>query len=234
MSARPSFAAIVPCCNEAGTIEACARSLLAIDQLDTIVLVDDGSCDGTTRLCARLSEDFGPRVKSLILDGNHGKGYAVWQGAQSVDAEILVVFDADLTVDATAVADVLATYVSGSNFFVYGSRFSQPMEPHAMPALRVAGNRLFAAWVSILLKRRISDVLCGLKAFPRRIVNLSTAPSCRWGDFALVFSAADHGLDFREVPVRYRRRRSGASKLDAWHDGWSFVGQCTRRMLRLE
>jgi glycosyltransferase involved in cell wall biosynthesis len=223
---KPSVAAIVPCFNERDTIVACVRGLLAFREISCVAVADDGSSDGSPLLCAREARASGGRLKLFTLPCNMGKNAAVRHAARRVEADVVIVFDADLTVDAGEIPAVLALVEKEPGSFVYATRFRGPVAQSAMPRLRRWGNRILAAWVSRLTRRRMTDALCGLKALPRDVLLSRRMARCRWGDLDLIFAAAEAGLAFREIPVAYRARPAGTSKMNLLGAGASFAAQC--------
>jgi len=229
---RLTFAVIVPCFNEIEIIETCARRLLELEELHAVVLVDDGSTDGSARACAALAEKFQPRLQAVLLPANLGKNLATHAAVRQTSADVIVIFDADLTVDPVHLPAIIESFSRNLQSFVYGSRFRRAMEQGAMPRLNRWGNRFFAVWVSSLVGRRVSDVLCGVKAMPRESFLKIAPSSCRWGDFDLMFGAADQGLEFREIPLPYYRRPAGASKMKVVSAGLRFLRLCLSRTPR--
>jgi glycosyltransferase involved in cell wall biosynthesis len=220
---------LVPCYNEAGTIADCAEQLSQLPDINTVLLIDDGSQDGSSEICAALADQ---RVEALLLARNTGKSAAVREGVRAVSTEFVIVFDADMTVSPASVEAVLQALREHPRTFVYGSRFPGNTAPAGMSLAHRLGNRFFARWVSLLLHREIGDVLCGLKAGPREVLSLIPASACRWGDFDFFFGAADAGLRFVEVPVVYASRRAGKSKMRALSAGLYFAYLCAGRTLR--
>ncbi|MCB9265448.1 MAG: glycosyltransferase family 2 protein [Lewinellaceae bacterium] len=232
MEKPTSFAVIVPCYNESGNIEKCARGLIEQEQFDEIILVDDGSTDGTSDLCELLMERYGPRLTTYHLPENKGKNYALRIGAQRARADVVIIYDADLTVSPADLSAIKPVFGQNLNNFVYGSRFIRKMEKGAMSRLNRWGNAFFAYWVSGLLNRRVTDVLCGVKAISRRNFLAIDPTHCRWGDFDLFFGAARQKLGFHEIPVFYKKRRAGASKMKVMKAGLGFFQECVRYSFR--
>jgi len=234
------LAVLVPCYNEAGTIAVCVEQLLELEGIHTVLLIDDGSRDGSSAICAALAARHAPRVKALLLPQNVGKNAAIRAGASAVSEEFLIVLDADMTVAPASIRSVLqalsgdsAGPFTASRVFAYGSRLHGGMTRGAMSPAHRVGNRLFAAWVSLLLERQVGDVLCGFKAIPKDVLSNMSASACRWGDFDLFFAAADAGLRFVEIPVTLAPRRAGRSKMRAFSAGLYFAYLCAGRTLRL-
>lgn len=229
---RASVAVLVPCYNEAGTIAECVDQLSRLPDIDTVLLIDDGSQDGTSQICAALADRPVSGVKALLLAQNLGKSAAVREGVRAVSTEFAIVFDADMTVSPASLELVLDALRQDPLAFVYGSRFGGSAAPPGMSLAHRLGNRFFARWVSLLLHREIGDILCGLKAGPREVLSNIPASACRWGDFDLFFGAADAGLRFVEIPVAYASRRAGKSKMRAFSAGLYFAYMCAGRTLR--
>jgi glycosyltransferase involved in cell wall biosynthesis len=226
---------LVPCYNEAGTIAVCVEQLLELEGIDTVLLIDDGSRDGSSAICAALAARHAPRVKALLLPQNVGKNAAIRAGASAVSEEFLIVLDADMTVAPASIRSVLQALsgdYGGPPMFAYGSRLHGDMARGAMSWARRVGNRFFAAWVSLLLNREIGDVLCGFKALPKDVLSNMPSSACRWGDFDLFFAAADAGLRFVEMPVALAPRRAGRSKMRAFSAGLYFAYLCAGRTMR--
>ena len=78
------LAVLVPCYNEAGTIAACVEQLLELEGINAVLLIDDGSRDGSSAICAALAAWHAPRVKALLLPQNVGKNAAIRAGASAV------------------------------------------------------------------------------------------------------------------------------------------------------
>src|ERR1035441_6527870 len=225
-----SCSVIIPCFNEVGTVVDCVHRILTLPEVNCIVIVDDGSTDGSRDVCASLALRYSPRVTSVLLPENGGKNAAVHAGALHTSDDVVIIFDADLTIDPAYIGDVVPHLRHNLNTFVFGTR-SAALAGSMAPIRRV-GNRVFAAWVSILVRRRIADAFCGLKAMPRSTL-LATEPSgCRWGDLDLIFAAANHGLRFVALPVEYRRRPSGASKMKLLRSASTFGAICLQRTLQ--
>jgi hypothetical protein len=107
----------------------------------------------------------------------------------------------------------LEPIAAGTADFVNGTRLVYPMEGEAMSTLNFLGNKAFCLLVSWVLRQRVSDTLCGTKALLRR-------------DFDLLFGAARQKLRSREIPIHYRERVAGQSKMNVRRDGPLFLAAC--------
>jgi hypothetical protein len=130
-----------------------------------------------------------------------------------------MILDADLTVPPEDLPRFFNAIASGKADFINGSRLLYPMEERAMGFINYLGNKFFSALFTWMLGKRIRDTLCGTKALRREAYASIAAGRAYFGDFDpfgdfdLLFGAARLGLRILDVPVRYRRRRAGVSKV---------------------
>jgi hypothetical protein len=158
-----------------------------------------------------------------------GKNAAIREATRVSSGELVVIFDADMTVGCDDLSRVVRAILAEPASFVYGSRFIDRMATGAMSLYHVLGNRLFAFWLSLLLEQHITDVLCGIKALPRRVLLGSPQSRCRWGDVDMFFAAVDSRLRLTEIPVTYGCRQAGQSKMRVLPAALHISYQCLRR-----
>jgi SAM-dependent methyltransferase len=231
---RLSVSVIVPCHNEEGNVADCARRVPNMGARTEVIFVDDGSTDGT-RSAALTAMEEDPRVRLIAYDTNRGKANAVRAGFDAARNDVLMILDADMSVAPEDLPKFLAPLEDGTAEFVNGTRLIYPMEGQAMPTLNFLGNKAFCFLVSWVLRQRVSDTLCGTKAFLRRdYESMPLSGRERWGDFDLLFGAAREKLRVLEVPIHYRERVAGESKMSTSRDGVLFLRACLAgwRMLR--
>ena len=148
-----------------------------------------------------------------------GKGDAVRKGFAAASGDVLFILDTDLTVPPEELPKFLAPIATRKAEFVNGTRLVYPLESEAMMFHRLLGNKAFSLLFTWLLGQRIKDTLCGTKVLRKRDYDLLAANRGYFGDFDpfgdfdLLFGAARLGLRIVEVPVRYRARTSGYSKV---------------------
>jgi glycosyltransferase involved in cell wall biosynthesis len=158
-----------------------------------------------------------------------GKGDAVRKGFAAAKGDVLMILDADLTVPPEDLPKFFDALASGKARFVNGTRLTYPMEIEAMRTLNRLGNVFFSLLFTWLLGQRITDTLCGTKVlFKEDYQAIARNRSYfgdfdPFGDFDLLFGAARLGLRITEVPVRYRRRRAGLSKVRLAKHGWLLI-----------
>jgi SAM-dependent methyltransferase len=232
--ARLSVSVIVPCHNEEANVAACARRIPNMGAGTEVIFVDDGSTDGTrSAVLAAMEED--PRIRLVAYDGNHGKANAVRAGFDAARNDVLMILDADMTVAPEDLPKFLEPLENGTAEFVNGTRLVYPREGRAMPMANFLGNKAFCFLVSWVLRQRVSDTLCGTKALLRRDYQaMPLSGRDRWGDFDLLFGAGREKLRVLEVPIHYRERVAGESKMNVVGDGLLFLRACLAgwRMLR--
>ena len=235
-----SCSVIVPCRNEVGNIEAAVSRMPSMGSHTEIVFVDGASSDGTVERIEEMRRRFaGVKDIRLIhqLTGHQlvaptsvapdapvamlklGKGDAVRKGFEAARGDVLMILDADLTVPPEDLPRFFNAIASGKAEFVNGSRLLYPMEERAMKFVNYLGNKLFSSLFTWMLGQRIRDTLCGTKAMRREAYDRIADGRAYFGDFDpfgdfdLLFGAAHLGLRIMDVPVRYRRRRNGVTKV---------------------
>ena len=218
---------IIPCHNERDNVAVCAGAVQRLGAGTDIVFVDDGSSDGTADAVRAAAAATGDRRSgSCRYSPRRGKGQAVMAGIESATGDIVVIVDADLSTRPDELAPLYEAFATGRAEFVNGTRFMYPMEGRAMRWANYMGNRAFTILVSTIMERRVSDTLCGTKAFFRRDYAHFTMGRDPWGDYDLLFGAAQMRLVLRELPVHYRERAAGQSKMKALRHTMNLLRMC--------
>ena len=217
---KPSVTVCVPCKNEEENIDGLVARIPAMGSATEIIFVDDQSTDATAgKVNAHLGAQPDGRVVRLVTGPGAGKGAACRAGFADAKNDILMILDADMTVMPEALPDFYEALVSGRGEFVNGSRLVYPMEDEAMRFANIVGNRVFAMIFSFVLSQPVKDTLCGTKVIWRR--DYPKICEARehfggvdvWGDYDWIFGAARHNLKLVELPVYYRERRAGVTKM---------------------
>lgn len=224
----PSVSVICPCRNEKGNIrEAVARTPL-MGPATELIFVDGNSSDGTVEEIETVIREYtGPLQLRLVLQGDgKGKGDAVRKGFAAAKNDVLMILDSDLTVPPEDLPKFYRALVSQKGEFINGVRLVYPMEGEAMRFLNLLGNKFFSAALSWVLEQPIKDSLCGTKVLYRQ--DYERIASHRaffgdfdpFGDFDLLFGAARLNMRIVDLPVRYRARTYGETKIDRFAHGW--------------
>lgn len=205
---------VLPAYNEAKSIgDVVAGCWAHVSALDEVLVIDDGSTDGT----ARKAREAGARVLSLAR--NSGKGRAVLVAFDQVRTDRIVLLDADGQDHPEDIPRLLDALEPGVDL-VLGSRFLGDFEPGAITSLNRLGTRFLTGTMNRLFNLQLTDPLAGFRALRRDSLH-RWRPSARGFDIEmdLVLSVVKGGGRVVEVPVRRSERSAGASHLKPWSDG---------------
>jgi SAM-dependent methyltransferase len=224
---EPTCSVIVPCRNERDNVAAVVSRTPSLGAHTEIVFVDGASTDGTReRIEAEIDAHVGKKDVRLVLQPEpRGKGEAVRLGFDAAAGDILFILDADLTVPPEDLEKFYRAIVEGRGELINGSRLVYPMERQAMRFLNYLGNKTFSVLFTWILEQRITDTLCGTKVLRRSDYLKIKANRAffgdfdPFGDFDLLFGAAKLNLKIVEVPVRYRERVYGTTKISRFRHG---------------
>ncbi|NIR48835.1 glycosyltransferase family 2 protein, partial [candidate division KSB1 bacterium] len=216
-----SCSVIIPCYNEAENIQEAVERIPQIAEFTEIIVVDDGSIDGTAEIVTDLMVDH-DNLRLISYSPNRGKGPAVKAGFDAASGDVLMILDADMTVPPEELQKFFTPISEGKADFVNGTRFISSMETQAMRRLNWYGNKVFAFLFSWLLGQKVTDTLCGTKSLLRSNYQNIEMNHCRWGDFDLLIGAAKLDLKIMEVPIVYRRRLAGESHMKPFKHGFLF------------
>jgi SAM-dependent methyltransferase len=221
-----SCTVVVPCKNERGNIDAIVARTPEMGKGTELLFVDGNSDDGTVEAIERhITAGTRPGMRLIHQGDGKGKGDAVRKGFAAAHGDVLFILDADLTVVPEDLPKFYAAIAEGKAEFVNGSRLVYPMEGEAMRFLNSVGNKLFGVALSGLLEQRLKDTLCGTKVLLRRDYERIAAARAffgdfdPFGDFDLLFGAAKQNLKIVELPVRYRARTYGETKISRFRHG---------------
>ena len=217
--ARALVSFVLPCLNEARTLEACIREVQACIRehgLDAeIVVADNGSSDGSQA----IAEAAGARV---VHATQRGYGAALMAGFDAARGDYLVMGDSDLSYDFREAPRLLAKLRDGADLAM-GSRFRCRIEPGAMPFLhRYLGNPMLSFVGRRFFRVPISDFHCGLRALTKRAYQAMELRTTGM-EFAseMVVKAGVRKLRVAEAPVTLRPDGRGRPPhLRTWRDGW--------------
>jgi len=214
-----SVSVCVPCKNEAENIPGLVERIPVMGKHTEIIFVDDQSTDATSAVLEQEKAVHPEKDIKIVQGPGINKGAACRAGFAEAKGDILMILDADMSVmpeDLPQFAEFLAT---GKGEFINGSRLVYPMEHRAMRLPNIVGNKLFAMLFSYVLSQRLKDTLCGTKAIWRRDYPKILAARehfgaiDHWGDYDWIFGAARNHLKIIEVPVHYRERLHGETKM---------------------
>lgn len=223
-----SVSIIIPTRNEVGTIDAIVRDMPRVGTATEIIFVDGHSTDGTWERIQKHRRATRQKIFAYQQSGT-GKWDAVALGLKKAHGDILMIYDADMSVDIAMLAQFYRAAQNNPAALIIGSRFVYPQERGAMRLLNHTGNVVFSWIFSRMLHTKITDTLCGTKVFSRasydRIWNVTDRFRSHdpYGDFTLLLGAAKLHIPILEVPVRYRARVYGESKISRFRDGFKLL-----------
>lgn len=220
-----TLSVIMPVYNEKDTVLEIVRRVRAIDLVDEVIIVDDGSKDGTREVLKELSDL--PDVRVVEHAHNQGKGAAVVTGMQTARGDLMVVQDADLEYDPRDYAKLVQPLLEGRCDVVFGSRFSHAKVKNAN-WLNLAANKFLTFMTNVLYGSRLTDMETCYKVFRREVVADMHIRARRF-EFEPEFTAKVLKRKFRliEVPISFDPRGySEGKKITAW-DGvvalWTLI-----------
>ncbi len=212
---------VIPVYNEARTLGAVIAAVRAVPlPLDReLIVVDDGSTDGTRELLGRL-QAAQPDLRVLAHAVNRGKGAALRAGFRAARGDLVLIQDADLEYDPRDLPALLAPLLEDRADVVFGSRFRGGGAQRAVFFWHAVGNRVLTLLANLLTDLNLTDMEVGYKAFRRAVLAGLSLQEDRFGiEPELTVKAARGGWRLYEVPVSYYGRDYAAGKKVTWKDG---------------
>jgi glycosyltransferase involved in cell wall biosynthesis len=232
---------IIPSYNEACTVGRVIDAVLAVDlsaalgvDLDReIIVLDDGSTDGTREVLAAYRDRA--EVSVLFHGRNRGKGAALRTGFKAVTGDIVIIQDADLEYDPREFPRLLQPIVENRADVVYGSRLSGGQAQRVYLFSHLVGNRFLTLLTNILFNSTLTDMETGYKVFRREVVD---SFRLRENDFRIEPEMTaqvlrDSRLRVYELPISYYGRTKEEGKKITWKDGIAAIGTLIRCRLSL-
>lgn len=208
----------MPVYNEVATLTSAIKEVLDVDfpcEVE-LVVVDDGSTDGTRELYSSFADD--PRVSISMHERNRGKGAAIRTAAAAATGDYVIMCDADLEYSPAQIPALLAPVLLGDAEVVYGTRaFSSH---NAYSYVYVLGNRAVTTFANVLFNCYLSDLETCFKLMPAAVYRELAVRSTGFGMEAEVTGKLlRRGIRPYEVPISYKARSREAGKKLTWHDG---------------
>ncbi|MFT5204675.1 MAG: glycosyltransferase involved in cell wall biosynthesis [Candidatus Aldehydirespiratoraceae bacterium] len=217
----PRLSVVMPCYNETATIGEIVKRVLASEHCAELIIVDDGSTDGTRDLLATFDDS---RVCVILQPQNQGKGAAIRRGFKEASAEFVIVQDADLEYDPVDYDLVLEPLLNGSADVVYGSRFQSGRPRRVLYFWHSIGNRLLTLLSNMFTDLNLSDMETCYKAFRIEVVKGLDLKEDRFGiEPEITAKVAAGGWRVWEVGISYSGRTYAEGKKISWRDGVAAV-----------
>lgn len=210
---------VIPVYNEAATIAELISRVHAVDVPKQIIVVDDGSTDGTRDALEGLKGRY-ENMSVLVQPRNRGKGAALRLGFQHATGDYVLVQDADLEYDPAEYPVLLRPLIEGKADVVYGSRFLTTKQHRVLFFWHSVGNRLLTLISNMFTNLNLSDMETGFKVFRREVIQSIKLEQNRFGfEPEVTVKIARMRLRIYEVGISYYGRTYEEGKKIGWKDG---------------
>lgn len=238
----PSISIIIPARNEFGNIEAALKRMPDFGAKSEVIFVEGHSKDNTWNEIERVRQAYDSINRPIRAYRQTGKGKAdaVRLGFSLAQHELVTILDADLTMPPEMLPRFYQAYCNGLGDFINGNRLTYPMEGEAMQFLNRLGNIFFAKALSYAMGQRIGDSLCGTKLMSREDYVRMTKWRHQFGDFdpfgdyELLFPAAQFALGIIDIPIRYLARTYGSTNIHRFRHGFQLFKMVFVALIRLK
>jgi glycosyltransferase involved in cell wall biosynthesis len=212
----PLVSVVMPVYNERSTIEEIIRRVMAVPLRIQLIVVDDGSSDGTRDILARLHEDLGFAL--VLQPQNAGKGAALRRGFAEVTGDLVVIQDADLEYSPEELPSLIELICQGRADVVYGSRF---LGRHRVFMFsHYVGNRIVTMLTNVLYNTMLTDMETCYKVMRTEVLRSFTLHSNGFGiEAELTAKIFKRGYRVYEIPITYDGRGYEQGKKITWRDG---------------
>ncbi len=221
---------IIPAKNEEKNLKPLLNQIPKLEEDHEIILAIGDSEDKTYEVAKEIKEArCWPFEVKVIKQTGKGKANAVWEAVEEASKEVIIILDADISVNPETIVQFNSVIDTGKASFVNGTRLIYGMESGAMRIVNNLGNRIFQYIVSIIIGQKITDSLCGTKVFFRKDFNKIklwkelVQMKDPFGDFDMIFTAGYFGLKILEIPVRYQARVYGVTQIKRFRDGYKLI-----------
>jgi glycosyltransferase involved in cell wall biosynthesis len=214
---------LIPAHNEAATIREVLERIRALDLETQMIVVDDGSTDGTASVVEEWARDEENIV--LVRQPHRGKGAAIRAAIPHIEGDIAVIQDADMEYDPIDIPALIEPIERNAADVVFGSRVSGGKPQRAYLFWHLVANRLLSLLTNVLFNTTISDIETGYKAFRADVLR---ALDLRRDDFGIepeiTAKVCKRNLRIYELPIAYYGRTYAEGKKITWRDGVKAVG----------
>ena len=212
----PLLSVVMPCYNERETIDEIIRRVLAVPVRIELIVVDDGSKDGTRDILSKLAEEL--TFKLVFQPANAGKGSALRRGFEEVTGDIVLIQDADLEYSPEEYPELIELICQGRADVVYGSRF---LGRHRVFLFtHYVGNRLLTLMTNVLYNTMLTDMETCYKVMRTEVLRSMRLQANGFGiEPELTAKIFKRHYRVYEVPITYDGRGYDEGKKITWRDG---------------
>ena len=218
---------LIPVFNEANTLAEAIRRVRSVRLPKEIIVVDDGSTDGSRELLRRLERETGAgndslnEFKVVFQPTNQGKGAAIRSALTHVTGDTVIIQDADLEYDPQDYMKLLEPILSGKADVVYGTRFYGGGAHRVLFFWHYLGNQLLTLFSNLLTNLNLTDMEVGYKVFKAEVLKNIQIKSNRFGfEPEVTVKVAKQKCRVYEVPISYHGRTYAEGKKITWKDGF--------------
>jgi len=212
---------VIPVYNEQATIREIYESVKAVAIEKEIILIDDGSSDGSREILLGLADDS---TRIVLHDRNMGKGAALRSGLRHVTGDIVIIQDADLEYDPAQFPKLIKPILEGKADVVYGSRFVTGDYRRVLFFWHMVGNKLLTLLSNLFTNLNLSDMETCYKVFRRDVLDRITIEEDRFGfEPEITTRVAKLKLRIYEMGISYSGRTYSEGKKIGWKDGISAI-----------
>jgi len=211
-----SYSIIIPIHNEVQLLDQLLAELFSFSSENEIIIVDDGSTDGSHNILSNCSY-----INTIRIDNNYGKGNAIRTGIQNASFDKIILFDGDLEIETSEISNLMKVDPQLTPV-VFGYR-NENFYP--LSSLMNFGNFFFIGLFNLIFQTQFRDILCGCKAFTKSALNLEKINSTQF-DIDIELSghfSKQKDLRILEVPLSYKRRNSEEGKKLKIQDGFTIL-----------
>ena len=209
---------IIPVYNEVETLDEIMLAVSAIPVEKEIILVDDGSTDGSREKLQQFENQAG--IKVLYHDRNQGKGMAIRTGLAEAEKDLVIIQDADLEYDPRDYAKLLAPILEGKADVVFGSRFAGGDAHRVLYFWHSVGNRVLTMVSNMFTNLNLTDMETCYKVFRREVLSSFEIEESRFGvEPEITAKGARLRCRIYEVGISYAGRTYSEGKKIGWRDG---------------
>jgi glycosyltransferase involved in cell wall biosynthesis len=217
---------IMPVFNEEKTVQQAIRNILRLRAVNELIVVNDGSTDGTAKIIAKFAKKYPRKLKSFKKK-NGGKGTAIRLGLKKAKGDYILIQDADLEYDPADIKNLLAPIKKKRTQVVYGSRF---LGPHSnLLFWHMVGNHFLNFITNILYNTTLSDLETCYKLVPKKLMKELDLKS---DDFCIepeiTCKILKRGIHIFETPITYVGRDFSEGKKITWKHGFSALWTIVR------